>query len=471
MSVVSPVRPVGVLDRRMTLRELVDQPSLTDLCMSFVELHRLGVKVFDEDGARLVDIKTGSGDFCAYLFTKSPGKQRCTETVTYLKQHPLPVVGNERGCEARTCFSGTRYVMAPIVHEGDLLGRVVLGPFVPEEAGDLSPELFELAGAFDLERVRELQKRIRRASETAVRRIAEHFGKVLEVLLFASYRAALTSQMHIEAISEDYRELQAKSRELKESYERLQELDRLKSNFLATVSHELRTPLTSIIGYSEMLLAGLAGELNPEQEDYLSTVLEKGEGLLNLITSLLDLSKVESQGVKLALKETAVPAIVRQSVSTVLPLATKRRIELSTEVDESMPPAVVDPDKLRQAIVNLLSNAVKFTPDGGKILVRSGLLPQAPEGTGPFGRASRFLVSVQDNGIGIAPAEQERIFETFYQVDSSSTRAHGGAGLGLSLVKSYVEAHGGKVWVQSRLDEGSTFTLDLPLETAQPARP
>lgn len=463
--------PDSVLQRQLTLADLLDLPSFTDVCRSFVDLYRVGIKVFAADGTKLVDIKTGSGDFCAYMFTRTPGKILCTETVTHIRNHPLPVVTNGDSTQVRDCFSGCRYVMAPILHEGDVLGRIIFGPFVPEELADLGAQLERLSqdGTFDRDRSRELMGRIRRAPEKTIRKVLDHFTRVVEVLVYTSYRATLTSQLHIESITESYRELQEKSRTLRESYDKLKELDRLKSNFLATVSHELRTPLTSVIGYSEMLLAGLAGELNAEQKEYQQTILEKGESLLNLITSILDLSKIEARGVRLNLVPADVGKVVRTAVTTLVPQAQRRQIEITTTIEDGLPSVLVDAEKLRQCVVNLLSNAVKFSAPNSRIEVFAGLPKAPPRGSGPFGRAGQFEIRVRDHGIGIAPEQQERIFDTFYQVDSSSTREYGGAGLGLSIVRSYAEAHGGYIQVESTPGDGATFVLALPLETGNPS--
>jgi signal transduction histidine kinase len=293
----------------------------------------------------------------------------------------------------------------------------------------------------------------------------EHFARIVDVLVFTSHRAMISSQLHIESVTESYREVQEKNKKLQDALERLQELSRLKSNFLATVSHELRTPLTSVIGYSEMLLAGLAGDLNDEQKDYLKTILEKGESLLRLISSILDLSRIEARGVQLVRKATALSDLVQSAMESVLPQSLKKNLQLTSNISPAIPRVVIDTDKVRQCVVNLLSNSVKFTPAGGHIIVETGPAQRAPAGSGPFGTSGGFFqISVTDNGIGIPPEVQPKVFETFFQVDSSASREYGGAGLGLSIVKSYVEAHGGEVSVQSEAGKGSTFTLILPIE-------
>ncbi|HUH01833.1 MAG TPA: HAMP domain-containing sensor histidine kinase, partial [Kofleriaceae bacterium] len=250
----------------------------------------------------------------------------------------------------------------------------------------------------------------------------------------------------------------------------LQEADRLKSNFLATVSHELRTPLTSVIGYSEMLLEGLAGTLNAEQGDYVQTVLSKADQLLQLITGILDASLLENGQLDLARRIIVVRELLDAVAATYAPQAQQRNVEIALEVP-AVPPLYGDERKIRQVLGNLLANAIKFTDGGGRVRVSVAVGPLSPRNdAGRFGspaaRASSqtwgVRISVADDGIGIPPEKLRHIFEPFFQVDSSSTREYGGTGLGLTLAKRYVEAHGGEIWVDSRLGHGSTFTVSFP---------
>src|SRR5439155_16892322 len=217
-------------------------------------------------------------------------------------------------------------------------------------------------------------------------------------------------------------------------------------------------------GYSEMLLAGLAGDLNDEQKDYLKTILEKGESLLRLISSILDLSRIEARGVQLVRKQTSLDEIVQSAMESVLPQSLKKNLQLKSEVSRTVKTITVDGDKIRQCVVNLLSNSVKFTPAGGQILIQAGPAERPPTQAGPFGSSGYFQITVTDNGIGMAPEMQPKGFETFFHADSSASREYGGAGLGLSIVRSYIEAHGGEVSLKSELGKGSTFTLIVPIE-------
>ncbi|HSP79586.1 MAG TPA: HAMP domain-containing sensor histidine kinase, partial [Myxococcaceae bacterium] len=242
--------------------------------------------------------------------------------------------------------------------------------------------------------------------------------------------------------------------------QRLTEADRLKSSFLGTVSHELRTPLASIIGYSEMLAEGLVGELNSEQLQFARTIVDKGNSLLKLIASILDMSHIESGRVRLAFEWVEVAELLRAAVTSVTPQAQRKGLMLRLEgAEEALPPVTADREKLQQVVVNLLANAVKFTPGGGRVEVRLSELKFQPE-LGVVG----YRIEVEDTGLGIAEEQRERIFQSFYQVDAGPTREYGGAGLGLAIVKSYVEGHGGQVGVRSELGRGSCFTVVLPRE-------
>jgi two-component system sensor histidine kinase BarA len=436
------------LQQRMPLQDLLDLRAFADVCQSFAELYRVGLKVFDEAGNKLVDVKVGNADFCGYIWTKPAGREQCIATVGRVKSDGIP---EEPAAVAFQCFSGCRYIAQPILYEGDAMGRVVFGPFVPDDLVNLPASLLGISSDFDARLADQYVQKIRRVPMGTAEKILKHFMDLVDVMVFTGHKNLIAAKLHIEAISLSYKELQDKNRALEDSYAKLKELDRLKSNFLATMSHELRTPLTSVIGYSEMMLEGLGGPLTAEQREYLGIIMEKGENLLQLITSILDISKIEAGRVRLVLSEVDAGQLMRDAVATILPIARKKGLKVSCEPGE-LPRIQADRDKIRQCLVNLASNAVKFTPPGGAITVTAQMVQ--PE---------MLAIHVTDTGIGIAEDHLPRVFDVFYQVDGSSTREYGGAGLGLAIVRSFAEAHGGEVRVRSEPGRGSTFSLHLPL--------
>jgi two-component system, NarL family, sensor histidine kinase BarA len=284
-------------------------------------------------------------------------------------------------------------------------------------------------------------------------------AETLDLLVHHAHARELAAAMHEEAMRLTFAELTEHNARLQRAVARLEELDRLKSNFLATMSHELRTPLTSVIGYAEMMAEGLAGPVSGDQREYLTTILGKADQLLGLITAVLDVSSLESGQLALERATLSLSDLVASEVATFAPAAGRRGIAIQLD---ACPDAVVvgDRRKIRQVVSSLLSNAVKFTPDRGKVSValrRGGLLHEPGEPAAPA-----IQLVVTDSGIGISRDQVAKIFEPFFQVDSSSTRAFGGTGLGLTLAKAYVEAHGGQIWVDSAPGLGSTFTATFP---------
>ena len=280
----------------------------------------------------------------------------------------------------------------------------------------------------------------------------------LGLLVHHAHARDLAAATHEEAMRLTFAELTEHNLRLTRAVSRLEELDRLKSNFLATMSHELRTPLTSVIGYAEMMAEGLAGPISNEQREYLTTILGKADQLLGLITAVLDVSSLESGQLALERTQLSLADVVSSEIATFQPQASRRGIEI--QLDAAGEAIVIgDRRKIRQVISSLLSNAVKFTPDRGRVGVAVRLGPLEPGGATS---ASAVQLVVSDSGIGISRDQVAKIFEPFFQVDSSSTRAFGGTGLGLTLAKAYVEAHGGRIWVDTQPGQGSTFTATFP---------
>lgn len=288
-------------------------------------------------------------------------------------------------------------------------------------------------------------------------------AEMLELLVHHAHARELAAATHEEAMRVTFGELTEHNQRLQRAVSRLEELDRLKSNFLATMSHELRTPLTSVIGYTEMMAEGLAGPVTTDQKEYLTTILGKADQLLGLITAVLDVSSLESGQLALDRSTLSLADVVASEIATFQPQAGRRgiAIQLATQSDGVV---VGDRKKIRQIVSSLLSNAVKFTPDHGKVGVE---VRPGPLGPGEVGDVSVGLqLVVSDSGIGISRDQVAKIFEPFFQVDSSSTRAFGGTGLGLTLAKAYVEAHGGRIWVDTSPGQGSTFVATFPLQDA-----
>lgn len=456
----------SILERRINLAELLDLSAFRDVCASFVDLYKIGIKIFDRDGTKLVDIRVGNGDWCGYIFQNPVGRAECTGLVTKIKQFEYPGLGDGEIVE-QECFSGLKYVIMPIAYGGDLLGRVIYGPFMPQDLQAPGEAVHRFGDGFDPERLWRYGQKIRRAPDETIMKILTNFRGVVDTITFIGIKSLMTQQLHVESITASYNELSSTNRRLRESVEKLKELDRLKSNFLAMISHELRTPLTSVIGYSEMLLEGMAGEISGEQGDYIRTIKDKGESLLELIGSLLDISKIEAGALHLNVSEFEIGEVIDSANSYVIPQAQKKSVRLSTKRDPDLPRITADRDKIRQAVINLLGNAVKFTPAGGEISVRvsqwEGPRKYSGDG-GRFGPADeRFVrIDVKDTGMGIPNDKLKLVFNAFYQVDNSITREFGGTGLGLSIVKRFIEAHQGEVWVESEENVGTVFTLLIP---------
>jgi signal transduction histidine kinase/methyl-accepting chemotaxis protein len=239
-----------------------------------------------------------------------------------------------------------------------------------------------------------------------------------------------------------FREIEDKSHELEIASQH-------KSKFLANMSHELRTPLNAIIGFSEVLKDGLFGALAPKQDEYIRDIHASGHHLLSLINDILDLSKVEADHMELNLSNFNVPAAIGDALTLVRERANKLGVNLNSEIDSKIEVFTGDERKFKQIMLNLLSNAVKFTPAGGDVTVCA-----KPTADG-------LQVSVSDTGLGIAPEEQETIFNAFQQGDSGRNSAREGTGLGLTLARSFVELHNGRIWVESKESEGSTFLFTM----------
>jgi signal transduction histidine kinase len=250
--------------------------------------------------------------------------------------------------------------------------------------------------------------------------------------------------------------LDRKVDELAQANMALYESNRLKSDFLATMSHELRTPLNSILGFSEVLLSG--DSLSDKQQRWVGNIQTSGDRLLNLINDILDLAKIEAGKMKLRLEEFGIQELCDGMLNMFRPLAEKKNIDLRGQVDPGIPLLKQDLAKLQQILSNLLSNAIKFTPEGGRVCVKAEADPR------------HLILTVSDTGVGIAPEEQDLVFEKFRQSGNPLTREHAGTGLGLSIVRELSKLLGGEVTLQSELGRGSTFQVRLPLHLSEESR-
>jgi len=245
-------------------------------------------------------------------------------------------------------------------------------------------------------------------------------------------------------------ELEALNRELADSHDRLRELDELKSDFLGNVSHELRTPLAAIKGFVDNLLDGITGPVTGKQRHYLIRIHDNVERLTRMVSDLLDLTRIEAGKIELAPEPLDPAELVAEATEAVRPLARARSIQLALEV-AGCPPIWGDPDKVHQILTNLMSNALKFTPPGGRVT--------SPAAAAPGGMAR---LVVHDTGLGIPPAERERVFDKFYQVGRVDGERPSGTGLGLTIARHLVDLHGGRIWIEDGPGGGSTFVVLLP---------
>ncbi len=240
--------------------------------------------------------------------------------------------------------------------------------------------------------------------------------------------------------------------ELRDNNRKLMELDRMKSEFLGRVSHELRTPLSVIMAYvSALLEEDGADPIEPgTKSEFLKVISLQSNKLLSTINDLLDLSTVEVSGTAINMSQGSINEILKISAMMIEPSARKKNIKVRMELDRSLPIINFDPHRIQQICYNMLGNAIKFTREGKEVLVRS------------FGNEKEVTVAISDSGPGIGSEDIEKIFDDFTQLDGGSTRLWEGMGIGLRLVKYYVELHGGRVWVESEEEKGSTFYFSIP---------
>jgi PAS domain S-box-containing protein len=293
--------------------------------------------------------------------------------------------------------------------------------------------------------------------------LSEHGEVTVVVTILHDRTEALEKEQLFEELKRAYEQVEEKVRQATAELARQNELLRrqafeleqasaAKSQFLANMSHEFRTPLNAILGYTSILLKGVAGELAPQQRENLSRVDSNSRHLLAIINDILDISRIEAGRMPLHLAEFRLPDLIAEVMTELDPIIARSRLEVSTEMAADLPTVRSDRAKVKQIVLNFLTNALKFTPHGSVRMTVSSL---------PDSR--QVSVAVTDTGIGIAPADQAKVFEDFQQADSSSTRQYGGAGLGLAICRRLASMLEGEITLASKLGHGSTFGLLLPV--------
>lgn len=282
------------------------------------------------------------------------------------------------------------------------------------------------------------------------------FLTILYILLFLLVRYAenILRTQHLQ-IQLNNQQLETKNTELNEANKRAEEATRLKSEFLSTMSHELRTPLNAIIGYSGIITSGISGDTDEKTLGMVQRIEDSGHHLLMLINNILDISKIESGRMMLVEDKSSIPEMTEALSKQLQILAAQKNLGFAINVDSTVPEfLIMDSERLKQVLINLLANAIKFTDKGEVALDMSW-------------QSDTLTMKIRDTGIGISPHSIDYIFDEFRQVDSTSTRLHDGTGLGLAIVRKFTEAMKGTIAVESVVGSGSTFTVKLPLKSAE----
>jgi two-component system sensor histidine kinase/response regulator len=238
--------------------------------------------------------------------------------------------------------------------------------------------------------------------------------------------------------------------ELSHALERLTELNQLKANFIANISHELRTPMTHLIGYLDLLMDDTFGPLNPQQKEAMETVRRATARLNGLIEDLIQFSDTSRHGISLSLQSVSTGETIQEALARLTSKAQKGNVRIEAQIPPDLPPVRADSRKITWVISQLVDNGIKFTPPGGKITIRAGE------------SGDHVWITVEDTGIGIPASRIRELFEPFHQLDGSSTRRQGGTGMGLTLCKLIIEAHGSNITVKSKEGSGSLFMINLP---------
>lgn len=312
-------------------------------------------------------------------------------------------------------------------------GNFIISPILPKEGN----KGFFFAGTENVDSA------ITDADEKLITILSNQIGQALEnARLFENTWRA---QQELE------KKVEERTRELTSAFEEVNKINKRKSDFISSVSHELRTPLTSIKGYAAILIEGKLGELPQAAKERLEKINRHSDELVHMVNDLLDIARIESGRQVMNMEHQDLKAIIFSSTDIMSIQCRNKNVELVTDVQEDIPAVLADRTQLERVFINLLGNAVKFTPEKGKITIRAR------------SKDNIIQVDVSDTGIGMPPEALGKLFEEFYRVDNPINQQVKGTGLGLSLVKHIIEAHKGKIWVESKPGKGSTFSFTLPV--------
>lgn len=461
-----------MIDPPIQLNSLVAVQSVRDALRAFWELTHVPLRVLERDGTVWLEFTDPHGPpaLCQYVDAFELSRSECESLVQLTRSKPI----ESDEVESCRCFTGTLYRRAELMLEGQSMGRVVLGPFRPANALGADSVFVGLDARID-GAIADRQFSYMPSLEPAVAdSIVQSARATIESLAAKARESELTRNLQQLTHNGVTHELARKNAELEQANARLVELDRVKVNFLGTMSHELKTPLTSILGYAEMLTENIGGELTGEQRHFVQVIYDRSNQLLSMITSLIELARLDQGRLRTQHNAVDFTALVREVVTTFMPIARKRELVLDASQIDQLPMITGDAGYLRQVLYNLIDNAMKFTPKHGTVRVEAtsttanlkspsiddgdsvGLSVLAPP-------QDAIQIRIRDTGVGIAPAERDRVFAAFYQIDGSVTRAYSGAGLGLAIVKRILDGHGGTVHIEDNPDGiGVALVVTLP---------
>lgn len=338
----------------------------------------------------------------------------------------------------------------PFMQQGDTLSFLSRDPLAEKIRSELKKEMFVVSAILPKEGSRGLlvvsssnpELFLTESDEDLIKILANELGQVLDNarLFEKTWRAQQELEQKVEE----------RTRELTRALEEIKKVSKRKSDFIASVSHELRTPLTSIKGYASILLSGSLGNIPKEAQERIDKINKHSDELVHFINELLDISRIESGKVIMKMMSADLSSLIAKVTDLLMVQAKNKNIDLTAKVDSNAKEILVDIGQIERVFINLIGNAIKFTPPKGKITIRGSL------------NKDLIQVDISDTGCGIPPEAKEAIFEEFYRVDNSINQDIKGTGLGLTLVKHIIELHGGRIWVDSTVGKGSTFSFTLP---------